>query len=1102
MKYTRCLPLSILILFSGCSDHAPVPDCTSGPYCEGDVRYVCAEGEYHQEVCANGCQNGSCLSDSPECQPETFAPACDGQTARKCVNGVIVEQACQMPQVCDKGACVSPENTCDPLAFAPRCENGMRVSCIDGALEKADCGSAEVCQSGNCVPQSPLCGNGTRDAGESCDDGQDNGKYNKCRADCSGIATCGDSAIDAPDEICDDGPDNGRYGYCDETCSRLLSCGNGYVEGDEACDDGKDNGKYNKCRADCSAVATCGDGITDAPDERCDDGSDNGKTGACRADCSGKGGCGNGVVDAPGESCDPPSADYLKTCNASCQTPDSLFEEFPAPGNVSLEISASCNPTDIFQKYLRYRARFIGDAAKHIPGFIDWGTEPGQSLPASYRSPDMNCASDYVFNHAGNSCEFSDLKDAQGAYRWGDTSLELGIMIHWLATEYRMFKILGLDTTETARYLALAIKAFDRLDEDAEKRFGLPPKLDGFFTRDDIPHDFFKAGSGYRFERSDGFAGYECAGSDYACASHNSMSAENMLKDGYFISQDQVTGLFEGFGMAAFLLPEDAEYDGMNLRHEARARVDRLIRLFRDNQWMIGIETPSGWKQVPETWGGYVQMFSGLFAEAANTISAPDFGLDNYHDIASQTTYTATATVLDLLWPSWETVNNYNRNLAMRLLNFTDLWDDSKFLRKSLESGRELWPLAHALVTGRPLADHFPFWHMHALLAQAPCNGSCSGSSCASPTLGWMGENYFVSPNDRFGSQHTSGEYNGLDYLIAHNLYFLAYAQKTGRPYSQRPMTNVKSGHRLGDFISGKTPELKAYQADDNPDDLRRTFCERSFADWIRDNALGLVDIYTLDNRWRCDMTGKCTIAKDQSPYTSRNALIIGTDNADTITVPSGSNYHHCVVTNGGDDTISLPAGMHQIDSGDGNDTITTNGYQVDIRAGAGEDHIRLGDGFHMVDAGPGNDTVIGGSGTNLIAGGEGDDTIKAGPGNNRLLGGPGNDTLEAGNGDNAVWGNDGDDKIKLGNGDNRIWTGNGRAFVKLGNGSSTVIAASPQIYDLKICLGTGKNTIWAGWSDKSHCSANRPNTNFGDNSCRQDLTDSDCTDEKYQAWK
>lgn len=1104
MKTSRCLPLAILVLLSGCtdSDPAPTPTCTADPYCEGAIRHYCDNGEQRQETCAQGCLNGLCQTQVPECQPESFVPACAGQTARICVNGKIFETICELPQVCDKGMCISPDNTCDPLTFAPKCKDSLRVFCDEGRIQEEPCPSGESCQSGSCVTLPASCGNGTPDAGEACDDGKDNGKYGKCRVDCSGIAQCGDSTLDAPDETCDDGPNNGKYGYCNKTCDSLLNCGNDTIEDGEGCDDGSNNGKYGYCRSDCSAVAKCGDSIIDDPDEICDDGKDNGLPGACSADCKLKTGCGNGVIEAPGETCDPPSTDYLKTCTAACKQLDTLFEETPAPGNVSLDVPDTCRQSDLFAKYLIYRERFIGNAAKHIPGFIAWGTAPGESLPASYRDPNINCASDYTFNHAGNSCEFEDLKDAQGAYRWGDTSLELGIMIHWLATEYRTFQILGLDTTETAKYLALAIKAFDRLDEDAEKRFNMTPKLDGFFTRDDIPHDFFKPNGKYRFERTDGFSGYECAGSDYACASHNNLSAEAMLKDGYFISQDQVTGLFEGFGMAAFMLPEDAEYDGMKLRHEARARIDRLIRFFRDNQWMIGIETPTGWKQVPETWGGYVQMFSGMFAEAANTISAPDFGLDNYHDIASQATYTATNTVLEAVWLTWETINNYNRNLALRLLNFTEIWDDAKFTRKSIEAGRELWPLAHALVTGRPLPDSFPFWHMYTVLASAPCNGPCNGASCPNPTPGWMGESYFVSPNARMGSPYNEGEYNGLDYLIAHNLYFLAYAQKTGRPYSQFPRTNVKSGHRLGDYLDGKTKELTAYQASANPDDLVRPFCGRPFADWLRDNALGLVDIYTADNKWRCNLAGTCTIEKDNAPYTNRNALILGTSDADTITVPSGSAYHHCIATFGGNDTITVPAGMHHIESGDGNDKITTNGYQVTILSGADDDTIKLGEGFHLVDAGPGNDTVTGGSGTNLITGGDGNDIIKAGPGNNTILGGPGNDTLEALNGDNVVWGNAGDDKIKLGNGNNRVWPGEGRAFVKLGNGNTTVVAASPQNYDLNICLGTGNNTIWAGWSAQSHCSADRPNTNYGNNSCKQDLTDDDCTDAKYQAWK
>lgn len=1050
------LLITMCSVLSGCQNEAS-SECKTPAYCEGNTRYYCEAGSLQSEVCSESCINGAC-SKGQACIPDY----CEQNVRHYCSEiGIMTSETCD--EGCEQGECIKTK-TCVP----DYCEGNTRFYCNEaGVMASEACKT--MCASGTCL-----------DASECVE------------AYCDGNIRhfCGDH--DAMQiETCP--------GKCSpEACLPLEpGCGDGVLGEDEACDDGDRNGQYGFCRSDCRSVSACGDGIVDAPDEVCDDGASNGQDGHCKSDCQGVAGCGNGVVENS-EECDPPSVGPIVTCDATCKRPALLFSETPQPGHVTTAVADKCVPSDLFQKYLHYRERFMGNAAKHIPGFISWGTNPGESLPSDFRDPLMNCASAYMFNHGKIMCEFNDLSDAQGGYKWTDTTLWLGIMVHWLSTEYRVYQILGLDTSETAKYLAFAIKAFDRLDEEAEKLFGMEPKQDGFFIRDDIPRDFYTKDGEYRFVRKDnGLAGYECSASDYACATYKKMSPEDMLKGGFFVSQDQLTGLFEGFGMAAFLLPDDAEFEGMKLRHESLTRVHRIIQYLKEHTWLIGIKTSSGWQQVPEGWGGYVQMFSGLFAEAANTIVGNELGVEDYHDDASRLAKNVTDTLLNFSWPQWETNNNYNRNLALRLMNFTQVWDENKYMEKSISSGREIWPLDHAIVYGKAVKDEYPLWHIHTLLSQAPCDGPCSGDACQAPTPGWMGEHYFISPNDRFGSIYHDGEYNGLDYLILHNLYFLNYANKTGRPYTQTvtPMPNSK--HMLQDVIQNKISSSK-YVIADNTADMTMQFCGIPFADWVRDNTLGMVDIYVNDNRWTCGMDGICNIAKDPAPYTHRNALILGTEQADTIRVPKG--YHHCIETFGGDDDIEVGEGLHHIVSGSGNDKIKANGYQVMIVAGAGDDTITLGSGYHMVDAGDGNDTIEGGSGTNLIQGGPGNDIIHANEGNNIIRGGAGNDVLEAGDGNNAVWGEDGDDKIRLGNGDNRIWPGDGRAFIKLGNGNSTLVVHEPQDDDLSICFGSGKNTIWAGWSSQSHCSAAQ-NSQLND-SCVSDLSESDCALSAYNAWK
>ena len=135
-----------------------------------------------------------------------------------------------------------------------------------------------------CSPEECPCGNGTLDAGESCDDGNSDDE-DGCSAGCDTEAgwDCGGFAPDVicepipddgtvvGDEDCDDGnvdPNDGCYGgvvedgwVCDEAepseCvvdTPQSVCGNGALEDSETCDDGNGDGG-DGCSADCLVEA-------------------------------------------------------------------------------------------------------------------------------------------------------------------------------------------------------------------------------------------------------------------------------------------------------------------------------------------------------------------------------------------------------------------------------------------------------------------------------------------------------------------------------------------------------------------------------------------------------------------------------------------------------------------------------------------------------------------------------------------------------------------------------------------------------------------------------------------------------------------------------
>ncbi len=153
-----------------------------------------------------------------------------------------------------------------------------------------------------------VCGNGTVEVGEECDDGNTI-SGDGCDANCT-RTRCGNGIV-TPNtgEQCDDGNTVGGDG-CSATCK--LECGNGVLDPGEQCDDGnRVNG--DGCDANCTFPA-CGNGILDAG-EACDDGNTVGGDG-CSSTCQLE--CGNGVLDA-GEQCDDGNRVGGDGCSATCQ---------------------------------------------------------------------------------------------------------------------------------------------------------------------------------------------------------------------------------------------------------------------------------------------------------------------------------------------------------------------------------------------------------------------------------------------------------------------------------------------------------------------------------------------------------------------------------------------------------------------------------------------------------------------------------------------------------------------------------------------------------------------------------------------------------------
>jgi hypothetical protein len=164
-----------------------------------------------------------------------------------------------------------------------------------------------------------VCGDGTVDDGEECDDGEGNGDNAACTSACA-LAICGDGKILTGTEECDDGTDNADDAACTSECMQ-ATCGDAKIQaGVEDCDNGVNDGSYGTCNGDCSLAPGCGDGVVQDGFEDCDGVDIN--TG-CLGDCTFAASCLQIISQWPDAqsgvySINPPVAD-ISTMDVFCE---------------------------------------------------------------------------------------------------------------------------------------------------------------------------------------------------------------------------------------------------------------------------------------------------------------------------------------------------------------------------------------------------------------------------------------------------------------------------------------------------------------------------------------------------------------------------------------------------------------------------------------------------------------------------------------------------------------------------------------------------------------------------------------------------------------
>ena len=122
---------------------------------------------------------------------------------------------------------------------------------------------------------STLCGDGTVEAPETCDDGSAVNGTDASKCDKACRFKCGNALMDAGEQ-CDNGVNDGSYGTCTSTCTLAPHCGDGVKNGNEQCDLGAQNvalaNAYGVgvCTTTCKNAPFCGDGHIQSKFEDCE----------------------------------------------------------------------------------------------------------------------------------------------------------------------------------------------------------------------------------------------------------------------------------------------------------------------------------------------------------------------------------------------------------------------------------------------------------------------------------------------------------------------------------------------------------------------------------------------------------------------------------------------------------------------------------------------------------------------------------------------------------------------------------------------------------------------------------------------------------------
>jgi hypothetical protein len=385
-------------------------------------------------------------------------------------------------------------------------------------------------------------------------------------------------------------------------------------------------------------------------------------------------------------------------------------------------------------KYHALRARLLTE-------FTVVGEGPGESQPADLRD------------------------DGEGFIKWADSTIRLGWYLGVLATEHAIAThpelypgAAAVDPEATLDELRDALLALERLDRVADAAFPPPctqmEALNGFFLRDDVPAGFH--------------ANFPPTTTTYSDFVDPVLTNKEM-------SQDQVYHLLIGLALVKRFVEPEVLVQGFELQSWAVEQAQRIMMHVASDGWTI--MNPACDRAVER--GEAASGFSGGSRLAIGFITDGAYvpeTLDTFIEVW------ALANASD--FPAYLDIDN--RHMAMAIAAVGDGWGASTSEDLARLGEEPDWPF-YALLHRALHDDAAVGWcrsgeavnaRAREMLDELPAGADIASPRPAGPAPhGFTRSNRFLRGAETAysGEEGSDGyRFNGLDYLLLHNLYALA----------------------------------------------------------------------------------------------------------------------------------------------------------------------------------------------------------------------------------------------------------------------------------------------------------------------------------------